>query len=277
MRKWREAMCRRLILGVVLAMMLAALGCSRKVELRNGISETDANDIVAALLDAGIPSEKEPTKDGYSVKIDEQKMSAAVDVLHAAGLPRDSHAQMGDIFKKDGMISSPLEERSRYLFALSQELERTLGQIDGVLVARVHIVLPERVAPGEPIQPSSAAVFIKYRADVDLEAREFAIRRLVAASIPGLSESATNQIAVVFIPAVGVGSRDQAGAGASVVASGAARRGDNGVLKGLLPLIVAAGAALLAAGIGGWVFRAKLLAYWGKATTRAKGRGVEKA
>ena len=76
--------------------------------------------------------------------------------------PKVARATLGDTFRKEGVISTPLEERARYIYALSQELEATLSNIDGVIVARVHVVLPERVAPGEPVQPASASVFIKH-------------------------------------------------------------------------------------------------------------------
>ena len=91
----------------------------------------------------------------------------AVRTLEAAGLPRVARATLGDTFRKEGVISTPLEERARYIYALSQELETTLSNIDGVIVARVHVVLPERVAPGEPVQPASASVFIKHDPRLD--------------------------------------------------------------------------------------------------------------
>ncbi|RKP47025.1 EscJ/YscJ/HrcJ family type III secretion inner membrane ring protein [Trinickia fusca] len=267
-----ERVARRYVLvGWMLIVVLSLAGCGKRVELRTGISETDANEIVAALADVGIRSEKEVTKDGYSVNVGEQDMSASVKVLESAGLPRDPHAQMGDIFKKDGMISSPLEERSRYLFALSQELERTLCQIDGVLVARVHIVLPERIAPGDPVQPSSAAVFIKYRPDVDIETHEFAIRSLVAASIPGLSANDPKQIAVVFVPALEAGSRPSDSAEARVSGASSARMNSSkATTAGNVVLLVAAALAglLLIAAAGVWVFRERLRGYWKSATAR---------
>nr|WP_063800594.1 type III secretion inner membrane ring lipoprotein SctJ [Burkholderia cepacia] len=245
---------------LIVTLLLAS--CSKVVELQTGLGETDANEIVAALADSGIRAEKNAVKDGYSVSVKEQDMSASVKVLESAGLPRDRHAQMGDIFKKDGMISSPLEERSRYLFALSQELERTLSQIDGVLVARVHIVLAERIAPGDPVQPSSAAVFIKYRPDVDIELHEFAIRSLVAASIPGLSSTDPKQIAVVFVPALQSRSRlsGSAGTGASVASPVVV---DSDPPNNLVHAMEAAVAGLvLMAVAGAWVFRERLRGNW---------------
>lgn len=255
-------------------MLIAALSlasCSKLVELRTGISETDANEIMAALADAGIRSEKDATKDGYSISVNEQDMSASVKVLESEGLPRDQHAQMGDIFKKDGMISSPLEERSRYLFALSQELERTLGQIDGVLVVRVHIVLPERVSPGDPVQPSSAAVFIKYRSDVDIESHEYAIRSLVAASIPGLSANDPKQIAVAFVPALEAGNRplDFAGTRASAASSVRMKspKADSASKPALAVAAAVAGLVSITAACA-WVFREGLRRHWRSITAR---------
>jgi type III secretion protein J len=189
--------------ALVLALLLLTLaGCSGKVDLLSGLSETDANETLAVLLDAGIPTEKITKKDGISVSVPETRVAQALALLNSKGLPRRHHDRLGDVFKKENLISTPLEERARYLYALSQELEHTFSQIDGVLSARVHIVLPERLTPGDPLLPSSAAVFIRHVAQVDLGVLEPRIRRMVANSIPGLNSGKTDQITVVFVPAI---------------------------------------------------------------------------
>ena len=119
------------------------------------------------------------------------------------GLPKVARSTLGDIFRKEGVISTPLEERARYIYALSQELEATLSNIDGVIVARVHVVLPERVAPGEPVQPASASVFIKHDPRLDPDNIQPRVRRMVASSIPGMASAIENtqKLTVVFLPA----------------------------------------------------------------------------
>ncbi|WP_201297062.1 type III secretion system inner membrane ring lipoprotein SctJ [Billgrantia tianxiuensis] len=160
-------MLRYLARLVLLGAVLLLVGCQQSVELHRHLSESDANEVIAELAAWHIGAKKRIDKDGVSVSVDAPEMARAVRILEAAGLPRQPRANMGDVFRKEGVISSPLEERARYIYALSQELESTLAQINGVLVARAHVVLPERVAPGEPVQPASTAVFIKHRADLD--------------------------------------------------------------------------------------------------------------
>ncbi|MFP8968064.1 type III secretion system inner membrane ring lipoprotein SctJ [Pokkaliibacter sp. CJK22405] len=189
-------------LVVVLTLLLA--GCGKEVELYRQLSEVDANEVLAELASKHIEAEKVIAKDGVTIMIDSDSMARAVDILEAAGLPRKRRDNMGDIFKKDGVISSPLEERARYIYALSQELESTLSQIDGVVVARVHVVLPERVAPGEAVQPASAAVFIKYLpSQLDPDVILPRVQRMVTSSIPGLADTKDekDKLAVVFVPA----------------------------------------------------------------------------
>jgi type III secretion protein J len=188
----------RWFFAVLLAGALAA--CSGNVELLSEIAETEANDVLAALLEAGIKTQKHPGKDGkVNLVIEESEVSKAIAILHAQGLPRERFAKMGDVFHKEGLISSPLEERVRYLWALSQELSGTVSQIDGVLAARVHVVLPERGTAGEPAMPSSAAVFIKFRTGYRLDDSIPQVRRLVANSIPGLIE---DKVSVVLLPSM---------------------------------------------------------------------------
>lgn len=188
--------------GLVLLVLIALAGCGAKVDLLSGLSEPDANETLAALLEAGIQTEKTSKKDGVSVRVPESQVAQALALLNSKGLPRRHHDRMGDIFKKENLISTPLEERARYLYALSQELENTFSQIDGVLSARVHIVLPERLTPGDPLLPSSAAIFIRHMSQLDLTVLEPRIRRMVANSIPGLNSGKTDQISVVFVPAM---------------------------------------------------------------------------
>jgi type III secretion protein J len=174
------------------------VACSGKVELLSSLPEADANEVIAALLNNGISASKVAGKEGMvGIEIEGARAAQAVDVLRALGLPRERFSGMGQVFKKDGLISSPVEERARYLYALSQDLSATLSRIDGVLFARVHLVLPERGSGSDPNTPSSAAVFIKHRADANVEIFQPQVRRLVANSIPGL---ASERVSLVFVP-----------------------------------------------------------------------------
>jgi type III secretion protein J len=96
------------------------------------------------------------------------------------------------IFKKSGITSTPFEEKVRYTYGLSQEIEKTLNGIDGVVIARVHLVLPDHPEFGKAIIPSSASVFIKYKPGTDIEFLTPQIRRLVANAIEGLNYSSVN-------------------------------------------------------------------------------------
>lgn len=196
--KTRQRSVSRFLLVFVL---FALCGCTEEVTLQSGLSDQSANEIITVLRRHGIDSQKKVSKAGVSLLVVETDVARATEALHTAGLPRRTLSDLGQVFKKEGVISTPLEERVRYLHGLSQELEYTLQQIDHVVSARVHVVLPERVAPGEPIQPSSAAVFIKYRPPFDEDMIIPRIRNLVALSIPGLTgDDNIAKVSVVVTP-----------------------------------------------------------------------------
>ena len=193
------------IIGASLLLCVLMLsGCSDETDLFGGLSEADSNDVVAKLADQHIEAHKRSEKAGVAIVVATRDINRAVRVLDAAGLPRHSRTSLGEIFKKEGVISTPLEERARYIYALSQELESTLSQIDGVIVARVHVVLPERIAPGEPVQPASAAVFIKHTTALDPDSVKGRIQQMVASSLPGMSGESQDpkKLSIVFVPAV---------------------------------------------------------------------------
>ena len=174
---------KALVLGT-LVLLLA--GC--KVSLYSSLNEQEANEIVAALAAESIAAAKERQEsNGWSVQVEESQMGAALDLLRTQGLPQERYVSMGDVFQKQGLVSTPAEERMRYIHAMSQELAQTLRGVDGVVAARVHVVIPANDPLSDKIRPSSAAVFIKHRPDVDLRLLTPAVKDLVAHSIEGLS------------------------------------------------------------------------------------------
>jgi len=87
-----------------------------------------------------------------------------------------------------------------------------LRTIDGVVSARVHVVIPSNDPLSDKIRPSSAAVFIKHRPDVDLRLLAPAVKDLVAHSIEGLN---ADQVSLSLFeaqrPAVNVAAADEGG------------------------------------------------------------------
>ncbi|MBT2324097.1 type III secretion inner membrane ring lipoprotein SctJ [Variovorax paradoxus] len=190
--------------------LLALAGC--KVALYSNLNEQEANEIVAALSAEGIDASKTRLEgSNWQVEVEEGRMGGALDVLRAQGLPAERYATMGDVFQKQGLVSTPSEERMRYIYAMSQELSQTLRNVDGVIAARVHVVIPANDPLSEKIRPSSAAVFIKHRPDVDIRLLAPAVKDMVAHSIEGLTH---DQVSLSLFEARRPANAAGAGAGA---------------------------------------------------------------
>jgi type III secretion protein J len=181
----------------VLGLALALAGC--KSDLYTKQTESDANEMVAALLEAGLAAEKTTVDGGktWNVTVEEVHVVRALSVLRSRGLPSDKHVTLGDMFKKEGLISTPTEERVRFIHGVAQELSNTLTKIDGVVVAKVHIVLPNNDPMAPTVKPSSASVFVKYRWEANLTALTPAIKNLVSRSVEGLSY---DNVTVTLVP-----------------------------------------------------------------------------
>jgi type III secretion protein J len=174
------------------------LGACSNQELYSQLSERQANEMVAVLRIAGIEAEKTAHEGKFSVTTSRNDFSQAVRTLNAQGYPRESFDTMGKVFKREGFVSSPLEERARLMHAMSQEISNTIASIDGVVTARVHLVVPERNPLVDKLQPAAAAVFIKHRADRNLASQTAQIKALVVNSIEGLSY---DNVTVALFPA----------------------------------------------------------------------------
>jgi len=234
---WRPLVCMAVLSAALLA------GCGSQ-ELYSQLSERQANEMVALLRAAGIDADKQVQEGRFSVVAPRSEFAEAVRLLNAQGYPRENFDSMGKVFKREGFVSSPLEERARLMHAMSQEISNTLASIDGVVAARVHLVVPERHPLMDKPQPAAAAVFIKHRPDKDLSGQVTQIKALVVNSLEGLSY---DNVTVALFPAEAMAGETPKGAAAG---GGAGREA---ALKVPLLLGGAFGSAvLLASGLLWW-------------------------
>lgn len=224
-------------LRLVLPGILFLAACSTPI--RHGLEEAAANEVVTALERAGIGAQKrreEGIEGGFVVHVASSDVVRALEVLHAAGLTRGRRTGFAEVYGKPSLVPTATEERARYVEALSGEIERTLETVDGVVDARVHLVLSETdplSVDGKPRIPAQAAVLLKTRPGPP-PIKEAEVQKLVAGSVPGLDPAA---VAVVVTAAP----EGPAAGGPTLAAVGPLR-----VTPGSRPLLLAGALVALA-------------------------------
>lgn len=182
----------------VILLATLALGCA--VPVAAALDEPDANRVVVALDQQGIDAVKEPdaqTEGKFRVMVPRDDASRALATMRDEELPRPKTRGLLDAADRGQLVPSQAAEHAQLVAGLAGELERTLGSIDGVLAARVHLNLPARDALRDTAQPkATASVLVEHRGTTAPIAPE-SIQRLVAGGAPGL---APNDVSVVLVP-----------------------------------------------------------------------------
>ncbi|MBX3230883.1 MAG: hypothetical protein KIT84_40615 [Labilithrix sp.] len=227
--------------------LLAALASGCAVPVAAALDEPDANRVIVALDQSGIDAAKEadPTTEGkFRVTVSRDDVGRALSVMREEELPRPKSKGVLEAADKGQLVPSQQAEHAQIVAGLAGELEKTLGSVDGVLAARVHLVVPPRepLRDGPPPK-ATASVLVEHRGSTPPLAPE-SIQRLVAGGAPGVVPA---DVAVVFVarPARGAAGRtDLAHVGPITVA-----RGSMTTLKiafaGLVAIVLALAAATL--------------------------------
>ncbi len=115
--------------------------------------------------------------------------------LAEAGMPHGGSVGYEIFDKNDNFGPSQFVENVNQLRALEGELSRTIGSINLVSTARVHLVLPQRAMFSRERQEATASVVVKMRTAEKLSRGQVAaIQHLVASSVAGLASSRVSVI-----------------------------------------------------------------------------------
>lgn len=182
--------------GVALSLSLLLPGCETRVA--GGLDEADANQAITHLAERGMAAAKEsdPEAEGrYKLSVSRAEAPAAVAFLAQEGLPRRRSPGVLEALESGAIIPSRAAEHARWLAGTAGDLERSLGAIDGMLSARVHLALPmgDPLAPREAAPaPATASVLLSYRGTPQLSVAQ--IQQLVAGAVPALAPSSVNVV-----------------------------------------------------------------------------------
>ena len=173
-----------LVLGLIIYMLLQQPSLT---PLYASLPEAEKARVVEALKNAGYDVSIDPSTGDVLVPTGDYHKSRMT--LAAQGLPAsvpDGYSAIGDI----PIGSSRSVENLRLKQSQEIELARSVGEIQGVVAARVHLAIPEKSVFARTSMAPTASVFVQLNEGRTLSKQQVnAIIHLVSSSVPSLAKS----------------------------------------------------------------------------------------
>ena len=173
-----------LVLGLIIYMLLQQPSLT---PLYASLPEAEKARVVEALKNAGYDVSIDPSTGDVLVPTGDYHKSRMT--LAAQGLPSsvpDGYSAIGDI----PIGSSRSVENIRLKQSQEIELARSVGEIQGVIAARVHLAIPEKSVFARTSMAPTASVFVQLNEGRTLSKQQVnAIIHLVSSSVPSLAKS----------------------------------------------------------------------------------------
>src|SRR5882672_288368 len=156
--------------------------------LFSGLSDRDVGEITAALDGASVPYKLDPGTGGVLVPAD-RKYAVRMQ-LAGSGLPHGTGFGIEEMSGKSTFGQTPFMENALYVRAVETELARTIGAMQPVESARVHLALPPQSVFLRQKREPSASVMLKLFSGRRLDDEQVqAVVHLIASSVPDLVPS----------------------------------------------------------------------------------------
>jgi flagellar M-ring protein FliF len=156
--------------------------------LYSGLADRDVGEITAQLDSANVPYELDPATGSLLVPAD-RKYEVRMQ-LASSGLPRGAGFGIEEMPERSSFGQTPFMENALYVRAVETELARTIGSMQPVEMARVHLALPPQSVFLRQKREPSASVMLKLFSGRRLDDEQVqSVVHLVAASVPDLVPS----------------------------------------------------------------------------------------
>jgi len=157
--------------------------------LFSNLSSADTTQVIDKLQQAGIQY-KMSERDG-AILVPGHQVHRARLKLAQFGISGQNKIGFALLEKNSGLGVSRFMENARYLRAVEGELAQTIGSIETIRSARVHLAVPRQSSFVSNNNKPSASVFVKLASGRTLEKDQIsAIVHMVASSVPGLNPAA---------------------------------------------------------------------------------------
>ncbi len=157
------------------------------------LSSTDSGAMAAKLEESGIVYSV--SEDGSRITAQADQLGKARMLLAQAGLPNGGSLGYEIFDKQSGFGTTNFVQNINQVRALEGELARTIGSLDSIRSARIHLVLPQRELFSRESRPSSASVFVRLRPGARLEREQVSgIQSLVSSAVPDLKAESVSII-----------------------------------------------------------------------------------
>ena len=177
------------ILGIII---FTTLQTPYRTTLFASLSESEKSRVFDALKNSGMDVQIDPATGELTVPVNDYHTAKLN--LAAQGIPMQAAEGYGTLDNMPMGTSRSLENL-KIKQSLEYELARSIGEIETISNARVHLAIPERSAFARNSQEPSASVFVELGAGRALNSQQVeAIVNLVSSSVPNLGK---NKVSIV--------------------------------------------------------------------------------
>ena len=152
--------------------------------LYTGLSEAEAGAVVERLDELEIPYRLE--RNGTTILAPSKRIDDIRLLLAKEGMPQSGRLGF-ELFDQSSFGATEFAEQVNFRRAIEGELERTIGSMDEIRSARVHVSLPKRSVFLENEEAAKASIVLEFEPGRNLDPEGVrAVERLAASAVEGL-------------------------------------------------------------------------------------------